>query len=183
MRIVLLNGNPLENDQAFEQYLGKLLNALEAKGHQVVHLKLGEMNIAYCNGCWGCWVKTPGECLTQDDSAIVCRELIHSDLALMASPVIMGFTSALLKKVNDKMIPIVHPYTLIDQNEVHHKPRYSHYPRLALLLQKGADTDDEDIQLISEIYSRTALNMKTTLAFTCLTQQPIEEVCDEINRL
>ncbi len=72
-------------------------------------------------------MQTPGECVAKDDSALVCRELVRSDLALFASPVIMGFPSALLKKTGEKLIPLIHPYFAIDRGEVHHRARYDHY--------------------------------------------------------
>ena len=183
MNITILNGNPAPKNAAFDGYLGELVKTLQSSGHAVTLLQLRDMEIHYCTGCWGCWVKTPGECVAKDDSAEICRAAIHSDLVLHASPAIMGFYSALLKKATDKMIPLVHPYITVDQGEAHHRARYKRYPLFGLLLQRGEDTDDEDIQIIADIHSRTALNIKTRLAFTCTTDDPIEEVAREIDRL
>jgi hypothetical protein len=77
----------------------------------------------------------------------------------------------------------VHPYGEFVEGEVHHLPRYEHYPMAGLLLEQGVDSDDEDIQIISDIHSRTALNFKSSLAFTKLTLDPVEEVADAINRI
>jgi len=160
-----------------------LTQALVENGAQVTSLVLRDMNIRYCVGCWGCWVKTPGECLSKDDSADVCRAVIDSDLTVMASPLVMGFPSALLKKSVDKLIPLVHPYSTMVQGEVHHVARYPRYPRLALLLQPESDTDNEDIAIVTDIFGRSALNLKSSLAFTLLTTQAIEEGVDAVNRL
>jgi hypothetical protein len=100
-----------------------------------------------------------------------------------ASPVIMGFYSALLKKVTDKFVCLVHPHGEFIDGEVHHLSRYDHYPLAGLLLEKDSGTDDEDIQIISDIHSRTVLNFKSELAFTKLTIDPVEEVADAINRI
>ena len=183
MRIAILNGNPSAEDSAFEDYLGGLVRALEERRHDVTLFQLRDMDIKHCTGCWGCWVKTPGECIAKDASADVCRAAIHADLVLHASPVTMGFYSALLKKATDKLIPLIHPYAVVDQGEAHHRARYEEYPLLGLLLQPGEDTDDEDITIIREIHGRTALNLKSRLAFTRLTSDPIEEVAREIDRL
>ena len=183
MNITILNGNPAPENVSFDGYLGRLVTALQSGGHAVTLLQLRDMDIHYCTGCWGCWVKTPGECVAKDDSAEVCRAAIHSDLVLHASPVIMGFYSALLKKAADKMIPLVPPYVTVDQGEAHHVARYGKYPLMGLLLQRGEDTDDEDIEIIQEVHSRTALNFKSSLAITCTTDDPIEEVAREIDRL
>jgi len=110
-------------------------------------------------------------------------DLLESDFVLFASPIIMGFTSALLKKAHDKLIPLIHPYLEIVQNEFHHLARYEKYPAMGLLLEKSKGADEEDIKIISNIYMRNAINLKTLFCFTTLTTDPVEEVANEINRL
>jgi len=183
MKICILNGNPGSSRNGLDCYLKELSAALEAEKHSVVQFALKDLTIKYCTGCFGCWVRTPGECVVKDDSAMVCRELVRSDLALYASSVIMGFPSALLKKVNDRLIPLIHPYLAIDRGEVHHRARYDHYPQLALILKRQQDTDDEDMDIISRIYERTALNMKSSLAFVRSTDTSIGEVVNEISSI
>ena len=99
MNIVILDGNPDSQNNAFEAYIADLVNALRAKQHEAAVLPLREMDIKYCTGCFGCWVKTPGQCVVRDDSHTVCRAMINSDFTLWAAPLRMGFLSALLKKV------------------------------------------------------------------------------------
>ena len=183
MNITILNGNPYRGNPHFDDYLGRLSEELVSEGQAANILVLREMDLKYCIGCFDCWVKTPGLCVTDDEGRDVCRAYINSDFVLWASPVIMGFYSALLKKTIDKMIPLLHPYTTVDQGEAHHRARYEKYPLLGLLLQRGEETDDEDIQIIADIHSRTALNFKSRVAFTRLMDEPIEEVAREIDRL
>lgn len=183
MKICILNGNPGSIRNGLARYLKELGAALEAEKYAVVQFSLKDLTIKYCTGCFGCWVRTPGECVAKDDSALVCRELVRSDLALFASPVIMGFPSALLKKTGEKLIPLIHPYFVIDRGEVHHRARYDHYPQLGLILQRNADTDDEDMDIITRIYERTALNLKSRLAFVRSTDTSIGEVVNEINSI
>jgi hypothetical protein len=183
MKITILNGNPDAGNAAFDGYLKRLSDRLVSDDHTVTTFELREMDIKHCVGCFGCWVKTPGECVVADESRDVRRAAINSDVVVWASPVIMGFYSALLKKVTDKFLPLIHPYAVVDQGEAHHLARYDRYPLLGLLLEKSADTDDDDINIISDIHRRTALNLKSRLSFTKLTLEPIEEVAHEIVRL
>ena len=104
MRITILNGDP-DPASAFQMYVHVLANDWRPSGHVVTTLDLHELNLKGCSGCWGCWVKTPGECVKRDDSATVCRAAITADLLLLASPLTMGFTTALLKRAADQMIP------------------------------------------------------------------------------
>ena len=183
MKITILNGNPNVNNDVFDGYLKKLSDAVVSDNHLVTILNLREMDIRYCIGCFGCWLKTPGECIVADDSRDVCLEFVSSDLVLFASPIIMGFTSALLKKAHDKLIPLLLPYIGIYGNECHHVPRYEKYPRIGLLLEKGRDTDEEDVEIIADIYQRDASNFHTSFCLARLTSDPIEEVANEINSI
>jgi multimeric flavodoxin WrbA len=180
MKITILNGNSDTLNTAFEEYLQRLKTQLEASQHQVKLLPLREMDIRYCIGCFGCWVKTPGECFAQDLSSQVLTAVLHSDFTVWASPLVMGYPSAVLKRMMDKSIPLIHPYFVVDHNEAHHRARYGHYPRLGLLLGREADTDDEDIRIVTDMFSRTALNMKSQLEFSLLTDRSVDEVAQAI---
>jgi len=182
MKITILNGNPNKQDTDFENHLSLLGETLQ-KEHNANIIRLRELSIQYCVGCFGCWVKKPGECLFPDGSTAVRRAVIQCDLLIFASPILMGFTSAVLKQATDKLIPLIHPYMVIDQGEVHHRKRYEAYPLLGLLLQPEADTDQEDLQIITHSYERLAINFKTKLAFMRLITDPVKEVVHEINRL
>ena len=180
MNICILNGNSDPQNQSFEDYLSNVSNMLLNEQHQVTILTLRDMDIRYCIGCFGCWVKTPGECMTADAGPQICRMMIQSDFTLWAAPLRMGYPSALLKKIMDKSIPLIHPYFTVDQNEAHHRARYAHYPRLGLLLEKEAGTDAADLEIITQMFRRTAINMKSQLVFSRSTDQPAEELVQAI---
>ena len=183
MKIHISNGNPAADNLVFEDYLNRLENCLVGQGHTVTRLNLREMDLRGCNGCFHCWVKTPGECVQADDGPRLRQAIIQSDFHLLASPLRMGFPSALLKTALDKSIPLIHPYIMVDHGEAHHRPRYARYPGMGLLLQEEASTDAEDRHIIADIFSRAALNMKTTLKFAATLAQPVEEVAAAIMAL
>ncbi len=178
MKITLLNGNP--DPSAFDACLAQLHSALAADGHTVTRLDLRDMPLRYCVGCWGCWAKTPGQCASQDASLEMDRAVINSDFTLWAAPLKMGYPAALLKMAMDKHIPLIHPYMVVDQGEAHHLKRYPRYPRLGLLVQKEADTDERDLQIITDLYCRTALNLKTRLEFCLTTATPVLDITRRI---
>ena len=180
MKITILNGNGNPQNQGFDEYVTRLDAMLSAEQHTVTGLTLRELDIKFCTGCFGCWVKTPGECVVKDASHDVCRAVINSDFLLWAAPLRMGFPDAALKKMMDKSIPLIHPYFVVDHGEAHHRPRYDHYPRVGLLLEKEADTDAEDLRIVSDIFSRTALNMKSRLEFALTTEKPVDDIARAI---
>ena len=179
MRITILNGEP-DATAAFAAFVCDYQRILAAGGHEVTRIDLRELDLRGCSGCWGCWVKTPGVCAKKDDSARVCQAVIGSDLTVLASPMRMGFTSALLKRAADQLIPLIHPFIVIERGEMHHRPRYAHYPLLGLLLAPGTDSDAEDLEITRAIWSRMARNMKSSLAFmtvaTCSPKEAVDEV-------
>lgn len=177
MKIVILNGEP-EAGSAFDGYVQEVAERATAGGHETTLVHLRTLAFEGCSGCWGCWVKTPGECVKRDDSETVCRAVIGSDLVVMASPLIMGFTSALLKRAMDQMIPLVHPYIEIEGGEMHHRARYARYPAMALLLDAGPGADAEDVELTRTIWARTARNLKSRLVQVAVAGRTPEEVAD-----
>jgi len=183
MRILILDGNPNAHDEKIERYFNALSDLLLSNQHIVHQIRIADQAIRYCIGCWACWVKNPGECIFKDDSHYICREYINSDFVIFASPVIMGFTSAHLKKVQDKLIPLLHPYIEIVNGECHHRKRYPNYPKFGLLLENSDVIDKDDIQIITDMYNRFALNFRTELVFTRFNSDPIEEIVDAINHI
>ena len=59
MEITILNGNPNEKNETFDDYLARLSTALVSSGHNVTDFELRDMDISYCIGCLKCWVQTP----------------------------------------------------------------------------------------------------------------------------
>jgi multimeric flavodoxin WrbA len=179
MRITILNGDPSPTS-GFQNYLHAVSHRLMDSGHAVTVLDLAELDLKGCSGCFGCWVKTPGKCVKRDDSERVCRAALDADLVLLASPLVMGFTTALLKRAADQMIQIIHPYFVVEGGEAHHRARYARYPKFGLLLGAGGDSDAEDVEITAAMWKRMARNMKSSMVFTAVSSRVPEEVADEI---
>ena len=178
MKITILNGNP--DRSSFDDYLDNLKKTLENTNHQVTQLDLRELSLKYCIGCFDCWTKTPGLCNADKASQEMDRAIINSDFTLWAAPLKMGFPSAMLKMALDKHLPLIHPYMVVDQNEAHHLKRYENYPRVGLLVEQEPDTDDRDLQIIKDIFSRTALNLKSKLDFMETSEISTDDLVQKI---
>ncbi len=182
MRVVIIDGSP--EARGLSEYIGKLEGELSSRRHEVKVFALRDLELKYCVGCWSCWWgPTCGECVFPDSSSHVWAETINSDLLVVASPVIMGFLSALLKQAQDKMPVLLHPYIEIVDGELRHRKRYDKYPKWGLLLEKGEDTDEDDIEIITEIEKHAARNLRSSLYFTALTTDSVKDVSDEIDCL
>lgn len=183
MRITILNGNPDGGNSFFETYLEDVQKHLDSRKHSVTSRCLRDLEMGPCRGCFGCWLKTPGLCVFRDDTDMLRRDAVQSGLILMASPLKMGFISALLRTAVEKMIPLVLPHLKIVNGEFHHKMRYRRMPVLAVLVQEEEDTTTEDLEIVENIFERNALNLGTAFAGLFLTSSRAEVTADALDRL
>jgi hypothetical protein len=180
MHVILLNAQDASG--ALDGYLGDLASALHQAGHTATEIRLRDLRLHACIGCFGCWLKHPGVCTFQDDGVDLCREVIASDVTVFATPVVMGFAGELARRAGERFIPLLLPYLELVEGECHHRRRYDRYPALALLLDPAADTDAEDRTILERAYARLALNFQSTLRCTRTVQDPVEEVRDALAR-
>jgi len=178
MKVLILNSGG--SDSVINGNVQELKIKLSEMGADTSELVLRDMKYSPCRGCFNCWVKTPGLCVFRDDGDILCREDLHSDYIILASAIKMGYVSAMIKNALDRIIPLIHPYLEDIDGEVHHKKRYEKYPVMGLLLEKSGDTDDEDIEIITDIFERAALNLQSRLGFVRLTTTSVKEIANEI---
>ncbi|WP_051192289.1 NAD(P)H-dependent oxidoreductase [Butyrivibrio sp. VCB2001] len=96
-----------------------------------------------CAGCFGCWLKTPGECVIKDGYNRM-GYLIHKadELVVMTRYTYGGFSS-FVKNVFDRSIGWVLPYFRIVDNEMHHKMRYPETKEITVIF-RGHDLTKED---------------------------------------
>jgi multimeric flavodoxin WrbA len=176
MKIALINGDMKGTDSTFSGYVNCLADQL-AKKQSLELWHLNEMEINSCIGCWNCWWKNPGKCAIKDDADQIFRSVINSDLVLFASPLKAGFVTSLLKLITDRLIVLIHPYIQVRQGEMHHKKRYEKYPDIGLLIEKEADTDEEDLKNLRAIYDRLAINFHSKIRFmSIMNQDKMEDI-------
>ncbi len=180
MKILILQGHPAP-DGPFDAYIDSLRKAWEDRGATVKTVILREQKITPCTGCFKCWIKTPGRCVLKDDAEAIAQKYIGADYIILATPLILGYFSALMKNALDRSIPLMHPHLEEVDEEIHHRKRYDRYPGIGVLLQREADTDEEDIDIVSEISRRMSINMRTRLHFVKLTDSPVQEVAHAID--
>lgn len=121
-------------------------------------IPLRELDIAPCIGCFGCWTKTPGSCIIKDAAADVTKAFIRSDLVVLLTPITFGGYSSTLKRALDRSIGLIRPEFHKTSGEVHHRVRYTSYPRLlGLGLIDKLDEDQEST--FKHLVSRNAINL------------------------
>lgn len=156
MRVVVIDGTFKRESCK----IGKLVtDHLKGLGHRVDHLNISEMKIAYCVGCWSCWVKTPGRCIHEDDTQLLLKSIINSNLVIHLTGRSLGTITSLSKKTLDKSIPLVHPYIKVFHGECHHIQRYDTYPQHALIFI-DREGSKKHLALAARYLDRATANLK-----------------------
>jgi hypothetical protein len=186
MKITIVDGgaglahcNP---EAAYRAHLAETIALLRSSGHEVRCFALAEMKLLACSGCWSCWVKTPGRCPQKDDFPALVREYVASDLVVFATPLRLGFVSALTKTMLDKLVVLFLPHIEIFEGEFIHSSRYDRHPALGCLLHAG-EYDAEDLEITTEYFRRYAFHFQTELTIEASTQQPPKELSDAIRHI
>lgn len=182
-KILIINGNPEPSKNKLNKFVSEFVSELQKNGEEVKLVDLQNKKIRQCTGCFDCWLKTPGTCRFKDDEEAILRDMLRSDLVIFSSPLFMGMYSSLLKRFQDRMIPLIHPYLEMVNNEFHHRKRYPKYPKLGFIFDKN-DSSPEEIENIRFIHQRMVLNMHSELQlFDSIQQNNPKELSYEIINL
>jgi len=156
-KVVILDGCALP-DRDLAPILGGLSDVLRQDGSQIEIFPLCEMKLAHCLGCFGCWLKTPGMCVENDDGRKIAKAVIQSDTTVFFTPVTFGGYSPDLKKMMDHCVQLISPYFQMDHGEVHHTPRYAHRPRLVVVgVQR--QPNPREAHVFRTLVGRNAINL------------------------
>lgn len=183
MKVLILNGLPETND-IDASIRNIMLDELQKREWENRELVLRDEKMAYCTGCFGCWVKTPGECVIDDAGRGVAKAIMESDLVVYLTHVTFGGYSSELKKALDRMIPILSPFFMKINGETHHKKRYDRYPAM-VALGILPEPDDESAKLFETLHSRNAINGHATASAAGLVEADcgVDEIAKRVKRL
>jgi hypothetical protein len=156
MKALILDGSKKE-DNAFNTIIDNITNFLKERNIQVETINLGGLDISSCQGCFDCWIKTPGICIIDDIGRIITMKMVQNDLLILLTPITFGGYSSELKKALDRMIPNILPFYTKIGGEIHHSPRYDKYP---IIIGIGLLTspDQESEAIFSTLVERNSIN-------------------------
>ena len=182
MKVLLINGFEEPDFSSIRPFFTEFIAALR-KDVFSEHICLKDKKISPCKGCFDCWVKTPGKCSLKDEHHEIAAEYINSDLVIFASPLKIGFLNALTKNAMDRLIPLLHPYIHLVNNECHHQPRYTSYPKLGFIVQKEIDSSEDELLVVKKIMERFALNFQTKLHIFETTDKKPKSIANELSNI
>jgi multimeric flavodoxin WrbA len=180
MRVLLLNGAD-QDDQTAEELIKGFKDSLIKAEVTIVNLYSTE--IASCLGCFGCWIKTPGICVINDAGRTMAKSVMESDVVIALTPITFGGYSYHLKKFYDRIIPNISPFFTKIDGEIHHKPRYDHYPKcitVGITSEKGKQEE-----VFRNLVQRNAINMHSAIHLSEIVKRSssFDELHSQVNRL
>ena len=114
--------------------------------------------IQNCIGCFGCWIKTPGECVIKDKYSDMGELLSKCDTVIIISKCYYGGYSPFVKNVLDRSISYVHPYFVIRNGDMHHRRRYDNRFDLKVTFY-GEEITENEKQTAVELVKANSINL------------------------
>lgn len=124
-KIVVFDGGPRNTKFSKTTFMvNHFCRGAKLAGAEIEYVKLKDMQINPCTGCYTCWTKTPGECIFQDDMTDLRLKFRKADLIIFASPLYIFNVTGIMKNFLDRLLPNMKPYMLIENGETRHPHRY-----------------------------------------------------------
>ena len=149
--------------EIFHDLQETIYDILGKKEFDIELVEIGTKKVTFCKGCFGCWVKKPGECTMNDAMADINRSYINSDVTVYLSPVIFGQFSANIKNAIDRSLPNMLPFFVTRRDgSTAHPPRYESYPR-QIIIGYGEEIAGDDKQLFMDITKKHRGNLEVLI--------------------
>ena len=157
MKAYIISDAEFKTD-TYERLEKLLKNILRDAGADVTEKQVVRGELAHCMGCFGCWLKTPGECVIKDGMTAINRTAMTSDAVIYLCPVVFGQASANMKDVIDRWLPNILPFFITrPDGSTMHPPRYEDYPAV-IMIGYGEDLTAEDARLFTDITKKHRRN-------------------------
>lgn len=173
MKALVLNGAETEKSTV-NMVSDYLVDFLRINNDEVDIEVLRDENIAACMGCFGCWLRTPGQCIINDAGRDLPRKVIQSDVEFLLTPVTFGMYSPELKKAMDRYAcPLLLPFFTKINGETHHPQRYDKRPTL-VAIGVLPNPDEESEKIFTTLVERNGINKGTKVIseFVYSTDKP-----------
>ncbi len=109
-RILALNGSPRAGAGVTSRLLEPLLAGMRDAGAETELIRVRELSLEPCIGCFSCWVQTPGRCIHNDGMKRGLEAWAAADLVVIGTPVYHGTMTGLMKTFLDRLLPYYEPW-------------------------------------------------------------------------
>jgi len=162
MKITVFNGSPRAEKGNTNIMVEAFLEGAREAGAETENIFLARKKIHPCQGCYTCWLKTPGQCAIHDDMAELLAKVFAASVVVFATPVYVDNVTGIMKDFMDRMIPVADPFFEKDAGgECRHKIS-SKVPKIMVISNCGFP-EQSHFQVLKLLFRRIARNMNTEL--------------------
>lgn len=111
-----------------------------------------------CIGCFGCWIKTPGECIIKDGYQNLGKQIGACTEIILISKCTYGSVSPFIKNALDRSISSMLPYFEMIEGEMHHKKRYNNTFGITMYFY-GEDITDKEKETAHKFLKAVAVDL------------------------
>ena len=106
MNVLIVNGSP-KGDKSNTLKLTKsfVKGMQKSKSINVTEINIKTSEINHCLGCFSCWVKTPGQCVINDDMSSYIQQFVNADLVIWSFPLYYFGMPSKVKAFLDRLLP------------------------------------------------------------------------------
>jgi len=159
-----------------ETQLNKLF---ETKGYETTTIEIKKGALASCTGCFGCWTKTPGECVSNDLMKVIHKNYLSSDKVVFLTPVVFGQYGANIKDVLDRLLANALPFVKLVNGHSVHPRRYEKYPE-EIMIGYNNDISPDEKETFLDMIAQYRKQVK--LAFVIRKQDETKKIIEQISK-
>jgi len=138
MKVTVFNGSPRGRNSNTHRIVEPLLEGAREAGAETEEVFLVERDIKHCRGCFGCWGKTPGKCVINDEMCGLMDLFLESDYVGLGTPVYSMYMTGLLKNFMDRLLPLATPHIRKNADGTfYHDGRIKRFPRVFCVANCG----------------------------------------------
>ena len=115
--------------------------------------------IGPCVGCFGCWYRTPGECVLKDGYENMGALIHNAEEVVVISRYTYGGFSSFVKNVFDRSISYILPQFEVIRGETHHKRRYDEDKPFTFIFY-GHELSEEDKESARQYVEAVCTNIR-----------------------
>ncbi|MDD3921191.1 MAG: flavodoxin family protein [Eubacteriales bacterium] len=115
---------------------------------------------AACKGCFGCWLKTPGKCVYQDQFQYLGATIAQCAQVTVISGNCYGGYSPVVKRCFDRGISSSLPFFTYRGGRIHHSLRYRGKPALTVYFY--GDVNETERGIAAKLVKANGCNMGST---------------------
>lgn len=102
MRVLAISSSPREGGNS-DVLCGQFLKGAQEAGHETEKVRLAEMGLSPCEGCYKC--SNSKHCVHEDGMDALLQKLIDADVIVLAAPVYFYSMAAQMKIFIDRCLP------------------------------------------------------------------------------